>query len=540
MNLKGNLQITPYGGVAEIGSNMTVFETKNNLLVIDYGILFPFDDFYDLNYLIVNTSELQKSEKPITLFVTHGHEDHIGAIHHFIKKFPQTRLIAPRFASDLIKLKFEYKDITKPIEIYNEQTILEFDDFELHPIHVTHSIPMSHGLVFKKKDNSFSCLFISDFKYDENPYSEEKFNVQKIIDLMGSCKMRLAMLDSTNIMTDSQTVSESALAPAFEKILTGNKRTFITLFASNIFRLKRILETAKKLNKKVTTIGRSLKKYLEVAGEVGLINLDDYPIVEFDSISNYNDPKLIFIVTGSQGEHLGATKRIAGGDQKHITLGPGDQFLFSSKPIPGNEDSIYRIYNQISAYGTPIITFKDELIHASGHPGKEDLKRLIRQIDPTDYIPIHGEVYFLRKHVEFIKKHFPKIRPHYLTNFSNISFTQDGIKITEIPSVEPLLIHGDDIVIEKEKVSERRKIACNGLIVISANIKNQNINITTKGLPKMADAYVPKLRDIVDYQAFGKNKNRDYDYTTEQIRIAARNFYKTFLGYRPIVIVQLV
>lgn len=535
--MKNKLKIYPFGGVGEIGSNMTVFETKNHLVIIDYGILFPYDDFFDINYLIADSSQLPEGKEK-TLFITHGHEDHIGAISHFVQDHPEVKILAPKFPSVLIKDKLDRRKINREIQIYEESSIFTFDEFELHPIHVTHSIPETFGLVFYNK--AFSTLFISDFKFDLNPLFEKPFNYQKIQDLFNKSDKTLAMLDSTNILSPGKTLSESDLTHDLTTILSQNKRTFLTMFASNLYRIQNILEIAKKLNKKVTTIGRSLSRYIDSAEASDLFQREDYPIIDFDSIKNYSDPNIIYIVTGSQGEFLGATKRIINGDQKNIGLTPDDQFVFSSKPIPGNEKQIYRLYNKLADYGVDIITFRTHQIHASGHPCQEDLKELIKLIKPKVYIPIHGETYFLKAHKEFIEENFPDIQPITLANFEGIEIEGNQISKLNFNEIEPHIIHGNDVIIEKEKISERRKLACNGLVTISINHKSKNIQISTKGLPNIVDNELLKLKDVVDYSAFVEFKNRDHDYTTEQIRIKTRNFYNHLIGYKPITIVHMV
>lgn len=533
------LRVYPLGGVGEIGSNMTVFETQNYNIVVDYGILFPNEDFFDIRYLIVDISDL-KTEKETILFITHGHEDHIGAVHHFLKEHPDTQIYAPEFASILIRRKLEQRDMCGKIKLYDESDILNFDEFELHPLHVTHSIPETFGLIFKSTTASRGILFISDFKFDLNPLYEEQFDVKKLKEVYCPLEQRIAFLDSTNILNENKTLSESSLTEAFEDIFERKQRTFITMFSSNIYRLKNILEQANKAGKKITTIGRSIGAYLSAAEEAKLINLEDYKITDFDAIQNYDDPNLVLIVTGSQGEFLGAMRRILNGDQKSIHVSEHDLFVFSSKPIPGNEKKIYKMYNQIAEYGASIINFRDMQVHASGHPGQEDLKNLIDIIDPTDYIPIHGETYFLRKHIDFINKHYPHIKTHYLENFQGIDFSKNPLAFFNFNQKDPLLIHGADHVIEREKISERRKLSNLGLVTISISLKSKNIAITTKGLPVFIDKHTPDFKDLVHEMAFNKFKNRDHDYTCEQIRIKTRTYYNHLLGYKPIAIVHLI
>lgn len=536
---KTDLKIYPMGGVAEIGSNITIFEFENEILAIDYGILFPYEDFFDINYLIVDTQSLKKSEKPITLFITHGHEDHIGAVVHFLQEFPRTKLYAPRLATELIKAKIFKAGFSFEIETYTEDLEVSFDEYTLRPVHVTHSIPDTFGVILHKQ-NELAFLFISDFKYDLNPCFEKPFNTDKIKQYFTKAKRSIAFLDSTNILNPDKTLSENDILEDLEKIIARKQRTFITLFASNIYRVHNLLLLAKKHQRKVCFIGRSLHFYLESAHNVGILNKEDFPIIELDAIENYTDPNLMFIVTGSQGEHLGATKRISNGDQKHITLSEKDIFVFSSKAIPGNEKKIYRLINKLSDSNVEVITSRDMQVHASGHPGQKDLAELLKEIQPTDLIPIHGETYFLRKHIDFAAKNFPQIKTHFITNFDLIMFKNGEMKIIDNAPTDPIIIHGNNIPIEREKISERRKLACNGLIVVTINHKSKNINITTNGLPNEFARSLPDLRELAHYTVFQEFKNRDYDYVTEKVRIKTRNFANGKLGYKPITIVSMV
>ena len=532
-----NLKICPFGGVGEIGSNMTIFETENHVVIIDYGILFPYEDFFDINYLIADTTQINQ-EKEITLFITHGHEDHIGAVSHILTEMPQIKVIAPNFAKILIEAKLEKRKLSRKIQTYNEDTILKFDEFELHPVHVTHSIPETFGIIFRNE--KLATLFISDFKFDLKPLFEEPINVNKIKNVLGKSDKSLVMLDSTNILGSGKTLSESDLSHDLNLLIKKKKRTFITLFSSNIYRIKNILEHCKKHKKRVVTIGRSIQFYLDAAEKANLLLKEDYPIFDLDAVQNHNAQDLVYIVTGSQGEHLGATRRIVIGEQKYIQLNKDDQFIFSSKTIPGNEKKVYRLYNSLAEQEVDIIDFKTHQIHASGHPCQEDLKLLVSEISPDYYVPIHGETHFLRKHIEFIDKNFPNTQSLYLENYQGIEFKNGSPKTFLLQQNDPHLIHGKDLIIEREKISERRKIANNGAVFISLNHKTQAINVSTKGLPNMVNEYILKLKDLIDYCAFVENKKRDHDYTIEQVRIKTRTFLNSILGYKPITIVHLV
>lgn len=533
------LTITPYGGVGEIGSNMTVFETPDSYFIIDYGILFPYEDFFDINYLIVNTEHLDPNKKTI-LFITHGHEDHIGAVPHIITKFTDITVYAPAFAATLIRNKLEYRKIICHINVYTEDDIIKFDQYEVHPVHVTHSIPDTYGVIVKDSASELSILFISDFKYDLNPVYEKAFNIEKIKTLFNNSKKRICFLDSTNILVATKTISESELIQDLEGLLSQEKRSFVTLFSSNIFRLKTILEIAKKHNKFVVPVGRSITSYLEAANENKIVNLAEEPIKDITELEKYDDPRIIGVLTGCQGDFFGALRRISSREHREFKLEVGDQVIFSSKPIPGNSKKISRIYNDITAQGAEVITDRDCKIHASGHPGREDLKELLSEIKPTDYIPIHGETYFLKRHFDFIEENYNFI-PHLLGNFDQLVFNNDySFTIKAINKSEPIIIHGQDLVIEREKISERRKMACNGVIFISINKKSKKMNIETKGIPKFAENYEETFYNLLKDCAFNEHKNKANDFVAEKTRIKCRQIYNNILGYKPITVVHVL
>lgn len=533
------MSITPLGGVGEIGSNMTVFETAEEYLIVDYGILFPYEDFFDINYLIVDFSQLDPAKKTI-LFFTHGHEDHIGAVIHIINQFPNVEFYAPRFATALIRKKLNERNLSQKITTYREDDIIPFGDFELHPVHVTHSIPDTFGIILKTKNDDLSLLFISDFKYDLNPLYEKPFNIEKVKALFSTAKKRFCFLDSTNILNPDKTISESDLIEDLDFLIGKNKRTFITLFSSNIWRLRTILELSKKHNRYVVPIGRSIRSYLETAQEVGLLTLDDSVFRDINQVTNFNDPKLLLLLTGCQGDHLGALRRVSSGDHKQLKLNEHDQVIFSSKAIPGNEKKIGRICNDISTKGTEIITARDYKIHASGHPGQKDLQELISEINPTHYIPIHGETFFLNKHIDFVKK-YTNADPILIGNFTSLHIKDDFTYSTEVLTpLEPKIIHGNALVIEREKISERRKMACTGTIFISVSKKSRSISLTHKGLPNFVNEYEDTFYNILSDLAFIDQKNKKEDDLAEKVRIKARQLYNNILGYKPITMVHVV
>jgi ribonuclease J len=403
------LKITPFGGVGEIGSNMTVFEKDGEYLIIDYGILFPNEDFFDLKYLIPNIQDIPRDAK-VTLVFSHGHEDHIGGFIHIINYFENIIVWASNFTAALLRKKMEESSEFIRINTFSLDSRIKFKDFYIDPIHVNHSIPETHGLCFTSND--IGIFFCSDFKIDHQSPYEEPIDSGKINRLMGDKKLRLGMIDSTNILVEGKTRSEGELVNDIEELVAGNKRLFVTLFSSNIHRIQTLINAAQKHKRKIALVGRSVRTYINVATDTNVLDKKNVQIYTPDQVDDFNKFEGIIILTGSQGDYFGALRRLADNEIREINLHEGDTVAFLSKTIPGNEKKIYKIYNKLTAQGANIVTARDKLIHASGHPGQEDLVWLNNNVSFTHYIPIHGETLFLKRHQEFIQQQISKNKHH--------------------------------------------------------------------------------------------------------------------------------
>lgn len=533
------LKIKPYGGLGEIGSNMVAVSTKLGTVIIDAGILFPNEDVFEINYLIPNFEEIDQT-KEIHIFITHGHEDHIGAIHHVIKAFPEADVYCPKFAAGLIRKKLQKRNIAKSLEIYRDGMQIDLIGLTFEPIQVNHSIPDTFGVVITTPLND-KVFYASDFKIDLHSQYEPPFDPQRIQDAMENSRTRLCLFDSTNILKEGKTDSESELKHDLSWLIKQKRRKFITLFSSNIHRVKTILNLAREHKQLVVPIGRSIRNYIEVATEYNLLDSSELKVIrDENSVGDPNAKNLIVLLTGCQGDYRGALRRITSREHKQFKLNESDCVIFSSKVIPGNEKIVYKIYNLITEQGAEVITAKDFHIHASGHAGQEDLKQIILAAAPTHYIPIHGESYFLHKHREFMHEHFPKVETKLMYNFSTASLNIDGlISIEKHDGHDPLLIHGNDLEIERSKISERRKIANSGLIVLSCHLSSSLVKIEFRGLPEslsnLENEFLIYIKSFIQ-----SNKKANKEDLTEDLRIKCRNYFKNYLGYRPIAIVHVL
>lgn len=530
--------ILPLGGVEEIGSNMTLIRTPSEDIIIDCGMLFPYEECFDINYLIPDFSELDPGRVK-SIIITHGHEDHIGALSHLLKEFPDLTVYASNFTLHLIQKKLEEHKIKCNFKIYSPLDDLHFAEVEVSPIHVNHSIPETCGLIIRSHDRSWGSLYISDFKVDLYSKHEKPIDFKRIQEKLSECRKTAFFLDSTNVLNDGKTVSENELLVDLQSLLEREEeRIFITLFASNVHRMDAIARMGKAAGRKLVIMGRSLKNYMEAAVETGHTSILPDEIFLPDQVKGENGKMLIFL-SGCQGDFLSALRRFSFGEDSTFKPRSSDLIVFSSKVIPGNEKKIFRIYNKLSEFGVEIITASDHLIHASGHPGKEDLHLLMKNFTPDYYFPIHGESYMLRKHQEFIKESYPKVSCHLIYNYQEVILGEDDIKIEKHEHRDPRLIHGKGLEIEKTQISQRRKMATQGAVFISYHRTQGHIEITTLGLPLYAQELLDNLKKKLIQQIQKDLSSREENYFRDQLKISTRQFFNNFLGYKPMTEVHL-
>lgn len=538
------LSITPLGGVGQIGSNMTLINLKDRSIIIDSGILFPSEDFFDINYLIPDASDISGVTD---LIITHGHEDHIGAVVHTIKQFPGIIIHASPFAAKLIRRKLAYDKISYPnVEIYCEDKVFNFGKIKIHPIHVNHSTPETYGLLIKDDDEVFSIFYSSDFKVDESNKYEKPFNFNKLKKLSRKSKMRLLLSDSTSISTTGKTGTESSIASTLSEIFKSNldSRIFITCFASNIHRLQSIIASAEEHGKKVIPYGAAILNYISTSTELNLLKYNDKTIINPESVDD-DKKNIVVILSGCQGDFRGSLRRVSLGEDRRFKPTHDDLFIFSSKTIPGNEKKISAVINALSEKQCRIITDRDELVHVSGHAGQEDLKEVYREFNPTHAVPIHGETYLLEKHQKFISENFPNIEPIRILNHHSLHIDGEGnITSEKSDEIRPIFIHGKGLEIERDAISKRRKMACNGTLFISIKLDSLKYNrpkftFTTNGLPSCIDKHTDHFEKFI-ISFLKKEKIKKLEKTSEDLRIAIRRYFNEILGYKPITFIHFI
>ena len=396
---KDKLKVIPLGGLQEIGKNLTVFEYRNEIIIVDCGVAFPDDDMLGVDLVIPDVTYLEKNAKKIKgMVITHGHEDHIGAIPYVLKDV-NVPIYATKLTMGLIEAKLEEHNILKSSELHiaKPKDIVKLGKyFNVEFIKTTHSI--ADAVAFAIHTPVGTVVHTGDFKIDYTPIDGEVMDFARFAEL-GKEGVLLLMSDSTNVERPGYTMSERSVGLEFDKIfMNSNKRIIVATFASNIHRMQQIINSAVKFGRKVAAIGRSVLRVIDVAQELGYITAPEGSIIDIDKIGLYNPEQLVIITTGSQGESMSALARMSTGEHKKVTITPEDLVIFSSSPIPGNEKSVGKLIDELQKLGAEVIYNQLADVHVSGHACEEELKMMLTLTKPKFFMPVHGEYRFLRRH----------------------------------------------------------------------------------------------------------------------------------------------
>jgi len=484
-----NTQVFALGGLGEVGKNMYIVRHNDEIIIIDSGVMFPDDDLLGVDYVIPDFTYLIENESKIKyLLITHGHEDHIGGIPFLLNQVKIPKIYAPLQAKELIEKKLEERSIKyKHLHSYNETTKLKTKYFNIEFFRTTHSIPDSHGISIDSPNGTI--VMTGDFKFDFTPIGPMA-DIHKMAEI-GKRGVKLLMSDSTNALSPGISVSESKVDENLGEIFKNNKESRIILatFASNIYRLKHIIETCKENKRKVALFGRSMDTSINIAIKCGYIK--DKNIIITPEEANKLDPSQVCLLcTGSQGEPLAALSRIASGTHRQIKLIPNDIVIFSSSPIPGNSASVSKTINNLYLKGVKVYTHGVDFdIHSSGHGNQEELKLMLRLFMPEYFAPYHGEYRMLKSHADLaIECGIPKTKTFVLENGHVLNLNKEGIKKQGRIPTDDIYINGprmDDI--SNIVIKDRILMSNNGILAIVVNIDSKNkklLNtplVTTRG-----------------------------------------------------------
>lgn len=502
------ISIYALGGLCEVGKNTYCIESENSLIIIDAGVLFPGADLPGVDYVIPDYQKLRNSRQKIkALFITHGHEDHIGGIPFLVQNLHIPVIYAPKLAAALIKHKLADMRIREEVKIveYDSDTIVNIDEFKVSFFYVTHSIPDSYGIVVDTPHGRI--VHTGDFKIDLTPVGH-KIELAKIAQI-GVEGVDLLLSDSTNAEIEGYTPSEKNVLQSIIDIFeAAHGRLILSTFSSNISRIQQICQVAVEHGRKIAIIGRSMEHAVDIARDFGYIKIPDTSFIPINEINEYPLKEICVLCTGSQGEPMAALSRIANGEHKDLHIIPGDTVVFSSSAIPGNGIMIDKVVNQLVRKGADVLVNSVLFsVHSSGHPSKQELRIMLHLMNPKYFMPIHGEYRMLKLHGQIAESlGIPHQNVFIMENGDSLLLIKHRIAIGPHYPADPVYIDSKDFTGTNEAVINDREIMSeDGMISIIVGIDSKNGTIivnpkcVTKAFSSNDEQMAKRIEDIVLY-----------------------------------------
>ncbi|MCL2588216.1 MAG: ribonuclease J [Oscillospiraceae bacterium] len=470
------LKIIPLGGLNEIGKNLTVFEYGDDIIVIDCGLGFPDDDMYGVDIVIPDFSYLVKNQSRIRgIFLTHGHEDHIGAVPYLLKNITAP-VYGTRLTLALIKLKLQEHGLlqrTKLITMEAGQS-QKAGVFKVEAIHLNHSI--ADAVAFAIKTPIGTVVHMGDFKIDPTPIHGEMTDLARLGQL-GKEGVLALLSDSTNVEKPGYSTSESMIGESFDRLFNGcTKRIIVTTFASNVHRLQQVINVAAKYGRKVGITGRSMENIINVSMELGYLKVPKNILMPLDQLKNLPRSKQVIITTGSQGEDRSALYRMAFSGHKQVEIGPEDRVIISASAVPGNERTVSNVINELFYKGADVIYDKFSNLHVSGHACQEELKMILALVRPQFFIPVHGEHRMLKKHADIAVSMGMPQKNTVIAEIGNvIELTKKSAKINGTVPAGKVLVDGTGVGdVGSVVLRDRKVLAEDGMVVVVMNLSAED------------------------------------------------------------------
>ena len=462
------LKIIPLGGLDEIGKNMTVYECGGEIIVVDCGMAFPGDDMYGIDSVIPDVSYLVQNRARIRgLFITHGHEDHIGAIPYVLKQVNMPIFCTP-FTAGLIRLKLEEHGLVKSTKLttVDPGTTVRAGKFQVEFIHVNHSI--ANSVAFAIHTKLGTVVHTGDFKIDSTPIDGNIIDLARFGEL-GKEGVLALLADSTNVERPGYTQSERVVGQTFMRQFQGcEDRIIVTTFASNVHRIQQVLDAAAACGRKVAVTGRSMENIMKVSTELGYMKVPKNTLMDITKIKNQPKNKQVIVTTGSQGEEMSALYRMAFSTHKQVEVGPGDKVIISASAIPGNEVTVSRVINELFRKGVKVVYDKADMLHVSGHACQEELKIIHALTKPRFFIPLHGEQRMLQIHKD-VAMSMGMERSHIAIaeNGSVIEITGKTMKINGSVPAGEVFVDGSGVGdVGAVVMRDRKRLAEDGMVVV--------------------------------------------------------------------------
>lgn len=482
-NNNNSLKLIPLGGVNEIGKNMTLLEYGNDIIVIDCGVNFPDEEMLGIDLVIPDITYLLKNKEKVRgIIITHGHEDHIGALPYVLKEL-NVPVYGTRLTLGLIENKLKEHSLDKKVKLQRVKAgdKVKFGVFKVEMIRTSHSIADALALAIHTPVGVI--VHTGDFKIDFTPIDGQVIDLAKLAQL-GEKGVLALLADSTNVERPGYTMSEKVVGATLENIFgTAKGRIIVATFASNIHRIQQIINAALKYDRKVCVSGRSMVNVISVAMELGYLKVPSGALIDIDQIQNYPDHKMVVITTGSQGEPMAALSRMASSDHRQVEITPGDMVIISANPIPGNEKLISKVINQLFLKGADVIYESLADIHVSGHACQEELKLIHTLVKPKFFIPVHGEYRHLKQHANLAESLGMPRQNILLLNIGDIvELTPDSCKVTGSVPAGGVLVDGLGIGdVGNIVLRDRKHLSQDGLMVVVVTISKGSGGLAISG-----------------------------------------------------------
>ena len=547
MTNEKKLRIIPIGGLHEVGKNCTLVEYGNDMIMIDCGLTFPDEEMLGVDIVIPDFTYVEENKNKLRgIFVTHGHEDHVGAIPYFLKNV-DTNVYCSKLTKGLLENKFKEHGLNpNKIKMVNVNNTVKAGSLSAEFIRVSHSIPDACAIAVKSPIGT--VIFTGDFKMDFTPIDNDPTDIQRLAEL-GKKGVLALFADSTNVEREGFSLSEKVVGETFVKIFGQAKsRIIVATFASNLHRVQQIITAAEKYNRKVALSGRSMLNNVRIANELGYLKIKKNTLIDMKAIKKYSDDELVILSTGTQGEPLSALTRMANKEHRQITLNETDMVILSSSAIPGNEMAINTTINNLTKIGCKIIYSSLAKVHASGHACQEEIKLMYQLITPKYLIPAHGEIRQLQKHSDIAQDMGqPKENIFLCENGDIIEFTKKSAGVKGKVQAGNVLVDGSGIGdVGNIVLKDRKHLSEDGLMVVSITFDRHTQELLAgPEIVSRGFVYVKENQDIIEnakdvvLRSINKCKKQDIKALSQikyQIREDLKSYIYNELGRDPMIL----
>ncbi len=548
---KENLKIIPLGGLKEVGKNMTAYEYGNDIIVVDTGSTFPEDELLGVDLVIPDSTYLDRNAKKIRAFIyTHGHEDHIGATPYIVPKY-EAPIYATPFTTALIKRKFNEHKIDG-VKFFEKIAgdVFKVGKFTIEFVHVNHSIPDAVAMYIQTP--TATVFQTGDFKIDFNPVNSGIIDLTRI-GAIGASGVDLLLSDSTNVKREGYTLSESSVGKTFDELFHRAKgRIIVASFASNVYRIQQVCNSARATGRKVAFTGRSMNNVTKIALEMGYLKFPKGEVIDINDIVKYPDNEVVIMSTGSQGEPMAALTRMADKSHSSIEMKKGDMVIFSSSPIPGNEKNVNKVINKLCEIGVDLVYHELADVHVSGHACREELKLILALVKPKYFMPVHGEYTMLKKHAEVaIGMGMSPDDVIVSSNGKVLELSEEELIFKEsVPSGNVLIDGSITSDVGKAVLRDRKQLSEDGIVVIMLRYDSEiaelvkEPDVISRGFVYVKDSenLLNEMKSLVEntIENLSVTSRNDWSHVKKQVRRSLNRFLYKETKRNPMILVFIL